>query len=695
MVSGSTVTITADFAGGGCGGTVLFTGDDAQTLTLSVTDNNFNTGVGVSAVGQVISTGSNNSCFGTAAGSLIYTGSNNSSLGYSALFGATDFSGSDNIAIGYNSATNYVTSESNNIIIGNIGVASESNVIRIGTQGSGTGQQDKCFIAGIEGVSVSNLNYVTIDTATGQLGSAATGGGIVTIDGDSGSITGTTVKIYANTASTNCGSSVKFVNSGTTSTLNVTDANDNVIIGSGSGNSSISGTANSFLGFDVAPSLTSGSANVGIGAGSLNSVTMGGHNVVVGENSLALLSSGNFNSALGQSAGGSLTTGQYNTFLGYNSGQAYTSSESSNILIGNNGVISESNTIRIGTQGSSSAQQNTCYVAGIAGVSVSNLNYVTINTSTGQLGSSATAGAIITLDGDSGSATGSTVTISGGTTGLTTSASSATIDLTGTLKLANGGTNANLTASDGGIFYSTATAGGILSGTSTANLVLLSGASTTPSWSSNALGFSGVNPQTGTYILAATDFASGVVTVNDASAATITIPDTSTATVALGGVCTVANIGTGVVTLAKQSTDTLIGNITLNTNDVATIVKIVAGTPNTYIVIGGTSVITYEWNLFIPSVANTTYYFSAQPSFAGTLTNIAGLTASGSCTVTVNINGTPVTGTALSATSTLSSQSITGTNTFLAGSSYPIEAVVTSNSAGTNLALTLTYTRSF
>ena len=48
--------------------------------------------------------------------------------------------------------------------------------------------------------------------------------------------------------------------------------------------------------------------------------------------------------------------------------------------------------------------------------------------------------------------------------------------------LAYGGTNANLTASNGGIFYSTASAGAILSGTATANLPLLSGTSTTPSW---------------------------------------------------------------------------------------------------------------------------------------------------------------------------------------------------------------------
>lgn len=53
------------------------------------------------------------------------------------------------------------------------------------------------------------------------------------------------------------------------------------------------------------------------------------------------------------------------------------------------------------------------------------------------------------------------------------------------LSLANGGTNANLTASNGGIFYSTGSAGAILGGTSTANQLLLSGSSTTPAWSTS------------------------------------------------------------------------------------------------------------------------------------------------------------------------------------------------------------------
>jgi hypothetical protein len=92
----------------------------------------------------------------------------------------------------------------------------------------------------------------------------------------------------------------------------------------------------------------------------------------------------------------------------------------------------------------------------------------------------------ITITGDSGGAlSGSAFTFTGGTTGLTFAGAGTTETLGGILALANGGTNANLTASNGGIFYSTATAGAILAGTATAGQMLQSGASTIPSWSTS------------------------------------------------------------------------------------------------------------------------------------------------------------------------------------------------------------------
>ena len=116
--------------------------------------------------------------------------------------------GSYNIAIGANSSggasgVQWTSTESGNIAIGSAGVTGESNVTRIGTQAL----QTAAYMAGVSGVSVANLNIVTINTVTGQLGSqAAPSTGIVTIDGDSGSITGATVKIYANNVGNGSGS---------------------------------------------------------------------------------------------------------------------------------------------------------------------------------------------------------------------------------------------------------------------------------------------------------------------------------------------------------------------------------------------------------------------------------------------------------------------------------------------------------
>jgi hypothetical protein len=53
------------------------------------------------------------------------------------------------------------------------------------------------------------------------------------------------------------------------------------------------------------------------------------------------------------------------------------------------------------------------------------------------------------------------------------------------LTLAQGGTNASLTASNGGIVYSGSSALAVLAGTSTASQPLLSGASSAPSWASS------------------------------------------------------------------------------------------------------------------------------------------------------------------------------------------------------------------
>lgn len=76
-----------------------------------------------------------------------------------------------------------------------------------------------------------------------------------------------------------------------------------------------------------------------------------------------------------------------------------------------------------------------------------------------------------------------TLTLGGTPSTALLQATSITAGWTGQLGLTRGGTAASLTASNGGIVYSTSSALAILSGTATANRVLVSGSSGAPSWS--------------------------------------------------------------------------------------------------------------------------------------------------------------------------------------------------------------------
>ena len=84
--------------------------------------------------------------------------------------------------------------------------------------------------------------------------------------------------------------------------------------------------------------------------------------------------------------------------------------------------------------------------------------------------------------------------------------------------LSKGGTNAALTASNGGIFYSTASAGAILAGTSTANQILLSGSSAAPAWSTATYPSTTTSNQL--LYSSAANTVSGLATANSASLVT-------------------------------------------------------------------------------------------------------------------------------------------------------------------------------
>lgn len=179
-----------------------FYGTNAGNLTLDPNTANLNTGLGEvtlnslttgaqnTAVGSgtlfSITTGNSNTAVGHAVLNNIETGSENTAMGDGALSGldagasrntavgfevAEDLdTGNDNILIGHSAGSALQTSESSNIIIGNAAVIGDNHTIRIGTAGGGAAQQNKCFIAGIFGITVGGSGIpVNVDNA-GQLG---------------------------------------------------------------------------------------------------------------------------------------------------------------------------------------------------------------------------------------------------------------------------------------------------------------------------------------------------------------------------------------------------------------------------------------------------------------------------------------------------------------------------------------------
>jgi hypothetical protein len=456
--TGSSVGTVFDFVGTDMesGGTVRFD-SAAGTITLDMTDANQNVGVGQNALANV-SSGVQNCAFGLNACVQNTTGLANTAFGTNTLSNntATDFNtavgggalntlaggsgdntaagrqslnqlldGSYNTCYGRFSGFNYTSSESSNICIAAGGTTGESNAIRIGSQGGGLGQQNTCYVAGIAGVVTANSEMVTVDTTTGQLGSATIPSGGVTINGDTGSATGNPITFDG---LTNAGATVSFSATGSTVSLNTTDSvgDRNTLIGLSAGNGTFTAQNNTSVGAFTLNSVTTGGQNVAVGANVLQMVDTGDYNTAIGYNAGQMMTSALQNTLIGGVAGSSITTGNQNTAVGYGaltvsttsafnsafgngamaslsggangsnvavgfgalnslidgryniaigrqSGNAYAGTEISNICISNSGVVSESNTIRLGTTGTGQGEQSRAFIAGSYGVTTDSL----------------------------------------------------------------------------------------------------------------------------------------------------------------------------------------------------------------------------------------------------------------------------------------------------------------------------------
>ena len=220
------------------------------------------------------------------------------------------------------------------------------------------------------------------------------------------------LNIKAGVSTQNCGSSVEFTGSGNTVTLNVQDANTNMIIGKGSGNATLTGDNNTVFGSGTLPAVTTSRTNTIFGSGIMTTATSaasgndifgfqaypvgtGSSNLIFGTYAFYKATTGVGNTIIGggagfnAGAGTGVTTGSNNILIGYTAGNAYTSSESSNIIIGDTPAVNgESNALRIGFQGAAGASSVTkSFIDGIRGVTTTNNNAIAVLVdSAGQLG---------------------------------------------------------------------------------------------------------------------------------------------------------------------------------------------------------------------------------------------------------------------------------------------------------------------
>jgi hypothetical protein len=137
-----------------------------------------------------------------------------------------------------------------------------------------------------------------------------------------------------------------------------TSGSDNTAVGFEALLNNSSGSDNTAVGFEALSVNSSGSDNTANGYEALYLNTSGSNNTASGSQALYSNTSGSENTAIGVNSLEALTTGSNNIALGYLAG-AHITTGSGNIDIGNGGVPTDTNIIRIGSG------QTQTYIAGV------------------------------------------------------------------------------------------------------------------------------------------------------------------------------------------------------------------------------------------------------------------------------------------------------------------------------------------
>jgi hypothetical protein len=164
-----------------------------------------------------------------------------------------------------------------------------------------------------------------------------------------------------------------------------TTGSRNVAVGTAALSSTQTGAWNTAVGTFVLQKGADVSGMVAVGTDALMDLESGNSDTAVGASALESALSGDSNTSVGQRSLSCLISGTQNVAIGDSAGINYTTAESNNVDIASPGVIGDWGAIRIGTAGA----QTSVYIAGINGTSISNGTPVVVD-SNGQLGVSTT-----------------------------------------------------------------------------------------------------------------------------------------------------------------------------------------------------------------------------------------------------------------------------------------------------------------
>jgi len=191
--------------------------------------------------------------------------------------------------------------------------------------------------------------------------SSGGGGGIITLDGNTGTASGSIVHVVTPTSNTTLTFSG---DNASTLTLNTTDSNSNVAYGNNALNA---------LGI-----IRNASQNVAVGQSALQMIgTQAGQtgNVAIGYNcgSQVNRSTSANNVLIGSQVSSGAGVGNSNILIGFNNGNNFGGNESNNIQLNaqSTSSIGDENTLRIGDgTGAGTQQLNMAFISGINGISV-------------------------------------------------------------------------------------------------------------------------------------------------------------------------------------------------------------------------------------------------------------------------------------------------------------------------------------